>query len=51
MVLSVLKFCLYDIELRNHPLLRRNAPDIEGCAAREVSAEVREPQGREGLGL
>ena len=51
MVLPVLKLCLEDIELRNHPLLRRNAPDVKGSAAREVSTEMREPQKRKGLGF
>ena len=49
MVLPALKLCLDDIELRNHPLLRRNAPDVKGSAAREVSTEMREPQKRKGL--
>ena len=40
MMLPVLKLCLHDIELRNHPLLRRNPPDVEGSAAREVSTEM-----------
>jgi hypothetical protein len=31
--------------------LRRNAPDVKGSAAREVSTEMREPQKRKGLGL
>jgi hypothetical protein len=51
MMLPVSKLCLEDIELRNHPLLRRNAPDVEGSAAREVSTEMREPQKRKGLGF
>src|SRR2546423_13784286 len=49
MVLPVLKLCLDEIELDKHPFLRRNAPDVEGSAAREVSTEMREPQKREGL--
>jgi hypothetical protein len=51
MVLAVLKLCLDGLELGNHPLLRRNAPDVEGPAAREVSTVMREPQKREGLGF
>jgi len=51
MVLPVLKLYLNDIELRNHSLLRRNAPDVEGPAARELSTEMREPQKRKGLGF
>ena len=51
MVFPVLKLCLDDIELRNHPLLRRNAPDIKSSAARELSTEMCEPQKREGLGF
>jgi hypothetical protein len=47
----VLKLCLYDVELRNHPLLRGDAPDIKSSAAREISAKVRESQKREGLGV
>jgi len=49
MVLPALKLCLDDIELRNHPLLRRNAPDVKGSAAREVPTEMREPQKHKGL--
>ena len=49
MVLPMLKLCLDDFELRDHPLLRRNAPDVKGSAAREVSTEMREPQKRKGL--
>jgi hypothetical protein len=49
MVFPVLKLCLDEIELDKHPFLRRNAPDVEGSAAREVSTEMREPQKREGL--
>lgn len=45
----VLKLSLNDAKLRNHPLLRRNAPDVEGSAAHEVPTEVGEPQKREGL--
>jgi len=51
MVLPGLKLCLDDIEFRNHPLLRRNAPDVKSSAAREVSTEMREPQKRESLGF
>jgi hypothetical protein len=51
MVLPVLKLCLDDIELRNHPLLRRNAPDVKSSAARKVPTEMSEPQEREGLGF
>jgi hypothetical protein len=51
MMLPVLKLCLYDVELRNHPLLRGEAPDIKSSAAREISAKVRESQKREGLGF
>src|SRR5262249_30778960 len=51
MVLPALKLCLEDIELRNHPLLRRNAPVVKGSAARQVSKEMCEPQKREGLGF
>jgi hypothetical protein len=40
MMLPALKLCLEDIELHNHPLLRRNAPDVKGSAAREVSTRV-----------
>jgi hypothetical protein len=49
MVLPVLKLCLDEVELCNHTLLRRNAPDVEGSAAREAPTETREPQEREGL--
>jgi hypothetical protein len=51
MMFPVLKLCLYDVELRNHPLLRGEAPDIKSSAAREISAKVRESQKREGLGF
>jgi hypothetical protein len=51
MVLPVLKLCFEGTELRNHPFLRRNAPDVKGSAAREVSTEMREPQERKGLGF
>ena len=51
MVLPVLKLSLDNADLRNHPLLRRNAPDIKSSAAREVSTVMREPQKREGLGF
>jgi len=51
MMLPVLQLCLDDSKLRNHPLLRRNAPDVKGPAAREISAEMREPQKRKGLGF
>ena len=51
MMLPVLKLCLYDVELRNHPLLRGEAPDIKSSAAREISAKMRESQKREGLGF
>jgi hypothetical protein len=43
MMLPILKLCLDDMELRSHPLLRSNAPDVKGSAAREVSAKMREP--------
>jgi hypothetical protein len=51
MMLPVLKLCLDKVELRNHPLLRRNAPDVKGSAAYEMSTKMREPQKREGLGF
>jgi hypothetical protein len=51
MMLPVLKLCLYDVELRNHPLLGGEAPDMKSSAAREISAKVRESQKREGLGF
>jgi hypothetical protein len=51
MMLPVLKLCLDDIELHNHSLLRRSAPDVKGSAAREISAKMRESQKREGLGF
>jgi hypothetical protein len=51
MMLPVLKLCLDDSELRNDPLLRRNAPDVKGSAAREIAAKMRESQKREGLGF
>jgi hypothetical protein len=51
MMLPVLKFCLDDIELRNHPLLRGDTPDVKGSAAREISTKMRESQKREGLGF
>ena len=51
MVLPVLKLCLDNADLRNHPLLRRNAPDIKSSAARKVPTKMREPQEREGLGF
>ena len=43
MVLPVLKLSLDNADLRNHPLLRRNAPDVEGSAARELPTKVGEP--------
>jgi hypothetical protein len=46
MMLPILKLCLDDIEFRNHSLLRRNAPDVKGSAAREISTKMREPQKR-----
>ena len=45
----VLKLSLDDGKLRNHPLLRGDAPDIKSSAAREISAKMRESQKREGL--
>jgi hypothetical protein len=45
----ILKLSLDDFELRDHPLLRRDPPDVKGSAAREVSTEVGEPQKREGF--
>jgi len=45
----VLKLSLKEIKLRDHPLFRRNAPDVEGSAARELPTEMGEPQKREGL--
>jgi hypothetical protein len=51
MVLPVLKLSLDNADLRNHPLLRRNAPDIKSSAARKVPTEMSEPQEREGLGF
>jgi len=51
MMLPILKLCLDDMELRNHSLLRRHAPDVKGSAAREISAKMRESQKREGLGF
>jgi len=51
MMLPVLQLCLDDSKLRNHPLLRRNAPDVKGPAAHEMSTEMREPQKRKGLGF
>ena len=44
MMFPVLKLCLYDVELRDHPLLRGDAPDIKSSAARETSAKMRESQ-------
>src|SRR5215471_9552248 len=49
MMLPVLQLGLKGRELRNHPLLRRNAPNVKGPAAREPSTEMREPQKRKGL--
>jgi hypothetical protein len=40
-----------DLELRHHSLLRRNAPDVIGSAAREISTKMREPQKGEGFGF
>ena len=51
MVLPVLKLSLDNADLRNHPLLRRNAPDIKSSAALEISAKMRESQKREGPGF
>jgi hypothetical protein len=51
MMLTVLKLRLDSFQLRNHPLLRRNAPDVKGSAAREISTKMRESQKREGLGF
>src|SRR5215510_11888420 len=51
MMFPVLKLGLHDGELRNHPLLRGDSPDIESSTAREISAKMRESQKREGLGL
>jgi hypothetical protein len=51
MVLPVLKLCLDAIELRNHPLLRRNAPDVKGSAARQVSTEMCEPRNVKVIGF
>jgi len=51
MMLPVLKLCLDDSELRNHPLLRGEASDVKGSAAREISTKMRESQKREGLGF
>ena len=51
MMLPGLKLSLDRFQLRNHPLLRRNAPDIKSSAAREISTKMRESQKREGLGF
>ena len=51
MMLPVLELGLDDLELRNQPLLRRNAPHVKSSTTREVSTKMREPQKREGLGL
>jgi hypothetical protein len=51
MMLPGLKLWLDDLELRHHPLLRRDAPDVKGSAAREIPTEMRESQKREGLGF
>ena len=51
MMPPVLKLSLDRLELRNHALLRRHAPDIEGSAARELPTVVGEPKKREGLRL
>ena len=51
MMPPALKLSLDRLELRNHSLLRRHAPDVKGSAARETSTEMREPQKREGLGF
>lgn len=45
----LLKFGLYSLELRNHPFLRRHAPNIKSSATREIRTKVRESQEREGL--
>jgi hypothetical protein len=51
MMLPTLKLGFDDFELRDHPLCRRNPPDVEGSAAPESSTEVGEPQKCEGLRL
>ena len=51
MMPPVLKLSLNRLELRNHALLRRHAPDIEGSAARELPTVVGEPKEHEGLRL
>ena len=48
-VLPALKLGLYDLELRNHPLRRRDSPDGKGSAARELPTVMGEPQKDEGL--
>jgi hypothetical protein len=39
-VLPVLKLSLNDVKLRNHPLLRRDSPDVEGSAAGKVPTKM-----------
>src|SRR5215469_11307804 len=51
MMLPLFKLCLDEIELRDHPHLRRSAPNVKGSAACEIATKMCEPQKREGLGF
>ena len=51
MMPPVLKLSLDRLQLRNHSLLRRHAPDVEGSAARELPTVMGEPEKGEGLRL
>ena len=49
MMLPALKLSLHGFELRDHPLLRRDPPDDEGCITDALPTEVSKTQERKGL--